>query len=227
MSTSPDVPRPVQIHNADHANALTLFACAATLAAIMPATLVGAAVAWAMWRVTRPDIVTKWVIAGLGAATVAGLHAALSLAWPWRLLAGLWLPTWSQGITTHVVASSVPVELLAGPAVLVLFLTGQTSWRRTVHGQEWARYREMDRRRKALDRKWEGPSGRANPAAASSSADGLVLGTDTRSPPTVRDRAGGTRPTRLRARWIGIRQDHNARTTRRWRLVGRLRAGHR
>jgi hypothetical protein len=179
MST-PSVPRPVQIHNADHANALSLLACTAVLSGTMPAALVGAGIVSAMWRVTRPDIVTKWVIAGLGAAAIVALQSSLAIAWPLRLLGGLWLPSWSQGLTQHAITQSLPVELLAGPALLIVLQAGLTSWRRTVHGQEWSRYKEMDRRRKALDRKWDGPEGRVN-SPPSSTSEGLVLGTDTRS----------------------------------------------
>jgi len=176
MATT-NVPRPVQVHNVDHGNALALFFAAAIVAAGLPGALIGALLAAAVWHVTRPDIVTRWLIASLGVATVAGLHSALAIAWPWRALARIWLPTFGPALTPHAVVTSIPVEVLAGPAFLVLFQTGLTFWGRTIHGQEWARYKEMDSRRKALDRRWEGPTSDAATAPASTGA-GIELGVD-------------------------------------------------
>jgi hypothetical protein len=124
----------------------------------MPGGLVGAVVASILWRVTRPDIVTRWLIAGLGAATVAVLRTSLALGWPWRAIARDWLPSLSSGLTVTSVVSSLPVEVAAGPALLVLFESGMILWKRTILGQEWSRVRAVADRKKALERDWEGPS---------------------------------------------------------------------
>jgi len=172
------VPKPAQAHNAEHANAMSLFVIAAITVAALPGALVGALLAAAVWRVTRPDIVSRWLLAGLGAATVAVLHSAVAIAWPWRALLGAWQPSLAAGLTPQAVLHSVPVEALMGPAVLVVFQFGTTVWGGTIHGQEWARYRAVVSRKKALERHWPGPTTHGTTPAGTGS---LRLGVDAAS----------------------------------------------
>lgn len=43
-----------------------------------------------VWRLTRPDTVTKWLLALLGAAAVAIFRSSAAMAWPWRAAIGKW-----------------------------------------------------------------------------------------------------------------------------------------
>jgi len=72
------VPRPAQVHNLDHTNAVSLVVASALVVAALPGALVGALLAAAVWRLTRPDIVSRWLFAGLGAATVAALRSTVA-----------------------------------------------------------------------------------------------------------------------------------------------------
>jgi hypothetical protein len=157
MSTA-HVPRPAQVHNADHANAAAVLMVAVATAAAFPGALPGAFLAWLIWRVTRPDTTSRWLLAGVGVATVAALRNTLAVAWPWRVLLRPWEPSFSAGLTPQSVAHSIPVEALLGPALLVIFQLGLRLRGQTIHGQEWTRYRTMVRRRKALERHWQGPT---------------------------------------------------------------------
>ena len=130
------VPRPTQAHNIDHANAVAFGLAAAAIAAACPASLVGGAAAYAGWSVTRPPIVTRWLIAGLGFVTAAALRGRLVLGWPWRLLAHVAAPQLVGGVAAASIVRSLPAELLLGPLALLLFETATTLWRRTIHGQE-------------------------------------------------------------------------------------------
>jgi hypothetical protein len=62
-----------------------------------------------------------------------------------------------------------------GPAVLVVFQFGTALWGQTIHGQEWARYRAVVSRKKALERHWPGPTA---PGSAPADANVLRLGVD-------------------------------------------------
>jgi hypothetical protein len=160
--TTPAVPRPAQVHNADHSNAIGILSLAVGTVLAFPGALIGALLVQLMWRATRPDIVTRWLMAAFGAATVAALRSTVVIAWPWRALLGTWQPPLSAGVTPQTVALSIPVEMLCGPAVLVFFQLGTALWARTIHGQEWARYHELVDRKKALERGWAGPVSRAD-----------------------------------------------------------------
>jgi len=158
MGDTRSVPRPAQVHNAEYTNAIALIVASAGVVAILPGALVGALIAAAVWRLTKPDIVSRWLFAGLGTATVAALRSTVAFAWPWRELFRAWVPSWGTSLSFHAVLASVPVEILAGPAALVLFQAGSSLWRGTIHGQEWSRYHSMTNRKKALERHWTGPS---------------------------------------------------------------------
>jgi hypothetical protein len=174
MGDTRSVPRPAQVHNVEHTNAVALWMASALLVAAMPGALVGAVIASLVWRFTRPDTVTRWLFAGVGAATAAALRSTVAIAWPWRAMLHTLIPSWADGLSVHVVAASVPVEILAGPAALVLFQAGTSLWRGTIHGQDWARYHAMVSRKKALERHWPGPS--AWSAGDSSSVGMIHLG---------------------------------------------------
>jgi hypothetical protein len=158
MSDIRTVPRPAQVHNSDHGNALAVLCVAVGTVLALPGALIGALFALLMWRATKPDIVTRWLLAALGAATAAALHTAVVIGWPWRALLGEWQASLGAGVSPEAVSHSIPVEILCGPAVLVLFQLGTTLWARTIHGQEWTRYRNMVSRKKALERGWPGPA---------------------------------------------------------------------
>jgi hypothetical protein len=175
MSTA-NVPRPAQLHNTDHSNALVLFIIAAATVVAFPASVVGALVTWAGWRAIKPDTLTQWLLAAVGTATVATLHSDLVFAWLFRLLLQPWQPSLTAGLTPQDVSQSLPVETLMGPTLLVVARFGNTLRRQTIHGQEWERYRSVTSRKKALERHWPGPT----VSSTSEGAAGVVrLGLDT------------------------------------------------
>jgi hypothetical protein len=184
MSDARPVPRPTHLHNADHSSATGLLLATAVFGAVLPGATLGAVLAALVWRATRPSMVMSWLVAALGAATAWEFHAAVAVAWPWWTL--LHLLTGAAAPTPAAIARSLPVEALLGPLLLVTSRLATFQWERTVQGQEWARYREMAGRKKALERGWSGPDG-AEPAPATSvthPAGQISLGvaTDTRRP---------------------------------------------
>ncbi|MHB8593968.1 MAG: type IV secretion system DNA-binding domain-containing protein [Acidimicrobiales bacterium] len=172
---APSPPSPLT-QNWNHNTATTLLAVAAIGVLLVPGALVGALLAWVVWRVTRPPILVTWLLGALGAATAAAQASALSVAWPWQLLAA------SVGInqsapSANAIAASLPVEALFGPLVLVVARHGVDHWWRTIQGQEWARARAVAAQKKALERGWPGPDG-AKPPADDGGAPGVIrLGT--------------------------------------------------
>src|SRR5579875_2360492 len=92
MADTHTVPRPTQAHNADFELAVVLLTCAGVVVVLFPGAAVGALLFALMWRATKPDILFRWLFAGLGAATLAGLHSSLAIGWPWRGLLHHWLP---------------------------------------------------------------------------------------------------------------------------------------
>ncbi|HEV3311272.1 MAG TPA: hypothetical protein VG815_12220, partial [Chloroflexota bacterium] len=66
MNTHPPIPRPARVQNLDVESAVALYMTATLVALLFPGALLGAVVAAAVWRVTRPDIVMKWLFASLG-----------------------------------------------------------------------------------------------------------------------------------------------------------------
>jgi len=144
----------------------------------LPGSLIGALVAFVMWRVTKPDIVTRWFLAAFSAATAAALRTVVAIAWPWRALLGTWQPSLGVGVTPQAVLHSLPVEALCGPVVLLVFQFGAMLWERTIDGQEWTRYRNMVSRKKALERGWAGP---ATPGAEPAGVRPVQIGVDASS----------------------------------------------
>jgi hypothetical protein len=159
MSNGRAVPRPAQVHNVEFDSAIALFTVSGLITATLPGAAIRVLLTSAVWRLTKPDILTKWLFAGLGAATLAGLRSSLAIGWPWRALLHHWLPVSVTGLTPQVILGSVLIEILAGPAVLVLFEAGNLQWHRTIQGQEWSRYHAMNMRKKALEQDWPGDLG--------------------------------------------------------------------
>src|ERR1700722_4491108 len=119
MSTA-NVPRPAQLHNTDHSNALVLCTIPAATVVAFPASVVGALVTWAGWRAIKPDTLTQWLLAAVGTATVAALHSDAAIAWLLRVLLQPGQPSLTAGLTPQHVSQSLPVEVLMGPTVLVV-----------------------------------------------------------------------------------------------------------
>src|SRR5712691_5746675 len=92
MPTRTVVP-PALGHNTRDNKAYALFTVCGLLVVTFPGTLVGAGIAFAVWRITKPDIVTRWLVAGLAAATAAVLQPAVALIWSWNLLGQLFAPS--------------------------------------------------------------------------------------------------------------------------------------
>jgi hypothetical protein len=132
-------------------------------------------------------MVMTWLVAALGAATAWQLHAAVAIAWPWRVL--VHLLTGAAAPPTAVIARALPAEALLGPLLLATSQLATLLWARTVQGQELARYREMTTRKKALERGWQGPDGAsaATHTALTHSAGIINLGVsaDTNRPFTL------------------------------------------
>lgn len=158
MPTRAVVP-PALGHNTRDSKAYALFTVSAVLVLTFPGTLIGAGIAYAVWRVTQPDIVTRWLVAGLAAAAAAALQPAIALIWSWDVLARLVAPTASTQFSTSAILASLPAEMLLGPLVLVGVQLGVAYRRDTIHGEEWSRYRGVANRKRALERGWPGPDG--------------------------------------------------------------------
>jgi len=175
MSTR-NLPRPTQANNLDSANAATFLLLAVGLALLLPGAIVGCVVAFLLWKALRPPVAERWLVAGLGSVTVVALRAHLVVAWPVRLVLGALTPQAGTPVMLASVVGSLPVELLAGPMLLVLIETANVFWSRTIQGQEWARYHESASRKKALERGWSGPSGSGSsePGVAVSHPDGKI-----------------------------------------------------
>jgi hypothetical protein len=158
MPTRAVVP-PALGHNTRDSKAYALFTVCGLLVVTFPGTLVGAGIAFAVWRITKPDIVTRWLVAGLAGATAAILQPAVSLIWSWSLLANLFSPSNSGEFSGSAILASLPAEMLLGPLVLVGVQLGIAYRRDTIHGEEWARYNQVTSRKRALERGWPGPDG--------------------------------------------------------------------
>jgi hypothetical protein len=147
-----------QLNNAQQSKAMAAITVCALLVVTFPGALIGAAIAFVLWRVTRPDIATRWLIAGLSAATAAAFQPAVTHAWSWPLLLSLTQDTPSS-VSVDAVLSSLPAEALFGPLILLAFQLGLDYRRQTIHGQEWGRHRDVERRKKAMEHGWLGPRG--------------------------------------------------------------------
>jgi hypothetical protein len=162
-------------HNTRDSKAYALFTVGAVLVVTFPGTLLGAAIAFAVWRITRPDVVTRWLIASLSAAAAAALQPAVALIWSWSLLAHLFSPADPEPFSPGAILASLPAEMLLGPLVLVAFELGVDYRRQTIHGEEWARYNQVAERKRALERGWPGPgTGSADVGSAQAQPAGKI-----------------------------------------------------
>jgi hypothetical protein len=164
------------LHNNEYTIAASIFVAAGITASVFPGVIAGAAIAWVVWRVSRPPIVVAWLLAFLGAATAATLRSSLALAWPWHLLMHAIAPLTAATVPTAVIVHSMPVEALVGPLVLVAVQYGMTHATQTIQGQEWARTRDMAARKKALERGWPGPNAAGDVPASADPPGQLRLG---------------------------------------------------
>ena len=139
MTTRP-APTSALFHNNEYAIASTVFMASAIGVTIFPGSLLGALVAIAVWRVTRPSIVASWLLGLLGAATAAILSPTLLPAWPWRLLLD-WLQPSGAVLLPSAIEQSVAVEALLGPLLVASVQFGLSHAARTIQGQEWLRTR--------------------------------------------------------------------------------------
>ena len=107
--SSRNVPRPTQANNLDSANAATFLLVAVGLALTLPGATLGCAVAFYLWKVLRPPVAERWLVAGLGAVTVVVLRAHLVVGWPVRLAVGGLALHAGTPVTLASVVGSVPV----------------------------------------------------------------------------------------------------------------------
>jgi Type IV secretion-system coupling protein DNA-binding domain len=167
--------RPGQAQRIDNDNAMSALLICMVIVLTFPGALVGALITYSMWRVLRPDIVTKWLVAGLGVAAVAVAFASVEPAWPWRLILGGVFPQLDTGLTGQTIERSLLFEALLGPVTVTTFELELWWRRRTVQGREWIRYREMEERKKALEHGWAGPaSQRADPGRTTAHPPGFI-----------------------------------------------------
>jgi len=151
------IPRPTQANNLDHANAVSVLLLGIAVAATWPASVAGALVAKATWRITDPPIVGRWLVAGLGAVAALMDQGSLAPAWPWQLALHAVAPAMTAPTVGAITHALVP-EALLGPALLLVIQYANRAWSRTIAGQEWARYRAMTERKRALEWGWPGPA---------------------------------------------------------------------
>jgi hypothetical protein len=158
MQPRPSVP-PSLGHNTRDTKAYALFLVGALLVVTYPGALIGAGIAYSVWRFTQPDMLTRGLLAGLFAAGAAALAPAMSLLWSWDIAARVLFPSTTNTFATSAIVGSLPGEMLLGPLVVVAFELGVAYRRETIHGLEWTRHNQMAIRKKALERGWPGPEG--------------------------------------------------------------------
>src|SRR5205823_2099457 len=104
--------------NSDHSRAMATTTVCTIVLFMFPGALLGGAIAYLLWRLTRPDIVTRWLVAGLSAATAAALQPAVAFGWTWRFLVQLFVPS-AAPASLDSILGTVPAEMLLGPMLLV------------------------------------------------------------------------------------------------------------
>jgi hypothetical protein len=121
-------------------------ACA-SVAALCPGVLLGAA-ATAVWRwLQRPPLTIRLVCAAVPLTLLLPLHALLQVGWLWRDVFANSLPAGTiKGVDGSSVARSVAVEILAGPLVLEVALFARMLVGRSL-GAQIRRDQRSDRRR--------------------------------------------------------------------------------
>ncbi|MGO9584463.1 MAG: type IV secretory system conjugative DNA transfer family protein [Acidimicrobiales bacterium] len=164
---------PALTNNAEQRIASTIYLAVGIAGLVMPGAIIGAGAAYLLWRATRPSILISWVLGALGAVTAMTLRQSLAPLWPWQWLLHDLSPR-APAVPADVLLGSVRVEALFGPLLLAALQFATAHWHRTIQGQEWARYSEVEARKKALERGWQGPEG---PAASGPPAGTIRLGT--------------------------------------------------
>jgi Type IV secretion-system coupling protein DNA-binding domain len=165
---------PALANNTRHSKAAALFTVCAVLVATFPGTLIGAGIAFVLWRITRPDIATRWLVAGLSAATAVALQPAVEIIWSWSLLVQMVTPSNPSHFSAGMILASLPAEMLLGPLVLVAFELGVAYRRQTIHGEEWARYNQVASRKRALESDLPAPDARAANVGAQAHPSGKI-----------------------------------------------------
>ena len=163
-------------HNNERSIAVTIYVAAGITASVFPGVIPGAVLAWLVWRVSRPPIVATWLLGLLGAATAATLRSSLLVAWPWHQLLHAIEPRIVASLPPTVIVHSMEVEALLGPLVLAAVRFGMAHGAQTIQGQEWARFRDMAARKKALERGWQGPNAAGDVPAPADLPGRLRLG---------------------------------------------------
>ena len=126
--------------------AALLLATSATAAALYPGVLIGAALA-AVWRWRRrPPLSQQIACAIIAVLPLLALWPQLQTAWLWRDMLANALPDSIRGVDASLVARSVAIEALAGPAALQLGLLASRLLGRTV-GAQVRRDHRLDQQR--------------------------------------------------------------------------------
>jgi hypothetical protein len=120
-----EVPLPSQWHTVNVRHSISLYSLALILTLSFPGALIGGAVTWLAWRVTKPDILYRWLVGGLAIGAAWICRADLNFAWPLHLLS-----SWIQRSPTPDLSSgsfqrSIFVEAILGPVVLLTFDLGK------------------------------------------------------------------------------------------------------
>lgn len=89
----------------------------------MPAAVIGMAVSWGIWKLTRPTWLTAMMMSGTGVLCVLLLSREVAWFWPWGLLipGRLYdlLPATSSVLLSNALLRSSAIELCAGPVLLL------------------------------------------------------------------------------------------------------------
>lgn len=174
-----EIPLPSQWHTINVRHSISLYSLALCLALSYPGALVGGAITWLAWRVTKPVILYRWLIAGLAVGAAWIYQADLNFAWPLHLLSSWIQRSATSDFSSRSLAHAIVVEAILGPVVLLTFDLGNEFWGRTIHAHEWNRYRALVTRKKALERQWPGPQAANRAAGAATSV--VHLGTEVES----------------------------------------------
>jgi hypothetical protein len=133
MTSRPPSLYPALNNNAEAGIASTIYVAIAITMAVMPGSMLGAAVTFLMWRATRPSILISWLLGALGALTAATVSRSLALAWPWHWLLHDLAPR-APAVPPDIILHSVQVEALLGPLLVAAFQFATVHWGRTIQG---------------------------------------------------------------------------------------------
>jgi hypothetical protein len=170
---------PAQGNNARQGKAAALFTLCALLEATFPGALIGAGIAYVLWRITTHDIVTRWLLAALSASTAAALQPASALVWSWPVLGEWLMQSPADDISPHAIIASLPGEMLLGPLLLVAAELGLAYRRDTIHGEEWTRFNQVAKRKTALRIAESGVQSRRTAPARTHPSGAIRLGMST------------------------------------------------